>query len=154
MDASAPAATESPRIDLVQLADYRFASRFGPGLPELQADEPPPLGTGAGPSPVQLLAAAVANCLSASLVFALRKFRIAAEPIAAAASAVVGRNEAGRLRVQRIAVTLTLGTPAGGVENLERALARFEEFCTVTQSVRAAIPVDVEVRGADGRRLR
>lgn len=148
------AATETPEVELVQLSDYRFASRFGPGLPELQADEPPPLGTAAGPSPVQLLAAAVANCLSASLVFALRKFHLAAEPVAASARASVGRNNAGRLRVQRIAVTLTLGARAEAVADLERALARFEDFCTVTQSVRAAIPVDVEVRDAGGRRVK
>lgn len=148
------AATEAPHIDLVQLSDYRFASRFGPGLPELLADEPPPLGSGTGPSPVQLLVAAVANCLSASLVFALRKFHLAAEPVAASASASVGRNDAGRLRVQRIAVTLTLGARAEALPSLERALARFEDFCTVTQSVRAAIPVDVEVRDAGGQRVK
>ena len=36
---------------------------------------PPPLGQGSGPSPMQLLAASVGNCLSASLLFALRKFK-------------------------------------------------------------------------------
>ena len=83
-------------VRLKQDADYRFAVTFAPGLPELRSDEAPPLGQGAGPSPVQLLAAAVGNCLAASLLFALRKFKQAPEPISASAEAVVGRSEQNR----------------------------------------------------------
>lgn len=54
---------------------------FGTPGPALRADEPPLLGQGSGLSPVQLLAAAVGNCLSASLRFALRKFKQAPEPL-------------------------------------------------------------------------
>jgi uncharacterized OsmC-like protein len=141
-------------IELQQQADYAFTIRFAPGLPALQADEPPPIGKGAGPSPTQLLAAAVGNCLSDSLIFALRKFKQAAEPISATAEATVGRNEQNRLRVQRIRVAIKLGVPAASLQNLDRALAQFEEFCTVTQSVRSAIPVDVEVYDSGGQRLK
>ena len=141
-------------IELDQQADYRFSIRFAPELPALQADEPPPIGKGAGPSPTQLLAAAVGNCLADSLVFALRKFRQTAEPITATAEATVGRNEQNRLRVQRIRVQLKLGVPAASLQNLDRALAQFEDFCTVTQSVRPAIPVEVEVYDGSGRRLK
>ncbi|HSJ98025.1 MAG TPA: hypothetical protein VLC53_13170, partial [Myxococcota bacterium] len=69
-DAATPAG-----VELRQETGYRFENRFGPGMPVLHSDEPPPLGTGTGPSPMQLLAAAVANCLSASLLFALKKYR-------------------------------------------------------------------------------
>src|SRR5690349_6995608 len=62
------------RVDLAQQSDYRFMVSFGGAAPDLLADEPAPLGTGSGPSPVQLLAAAVGNCLSDSLLFSLRKF--------------------------------------------------------------------------------
>lgn len=141
-------------VELQQQADYGFTIRFAPELPALYADEPPPLGKGAGPSPTQLLAAAVGNCLAASLVFALRKFRQDAEPISATAEATVGRNEHNRLRVQRIRVQLRLGVAAGSLQNLDRALAQFEEFCTVTQSVRSAIPVDVEVYDSGAQRLK
>ncbi len=85
---------------------------------------------------MQLLAAAVGNCLSDSLYFALRKFKQSPEPIAATAQAVVGRNEHGRLRVQRINVRLALGVPAASLEHLDRVLERFEDYCTVTASVR------------------
>ncbi len=66
---------QTVRVDLTQQQDYRFAVRFGGSVAELIADEPAPLGGGAGPSPVQLLAASVGNCLADSLLFALRKFK-------------------------------------------------------------------------------
>ena len=37
------------------------------------------------------------------------------------------------------------GVPAAKLDNLERVLATFEDFCTVTASVRGAIAVEVEV---------
>ena len=141
-------------VHLEQKADYRFAVTFAPEVPVLQSDESPPVGQGAGPSPGQLLLASVANCLAASLLFALRKFKQAPEPIRADAEAVIGRNEKNRLRVQRIDVRLALGAPADTLQHLDRALDQFEEFCTVTASVRSAIPVDVQVFDSRGQRLK
>ncbi|MGP1685054.1 MAG: OsmC family protein, partial [Giesbergeria sp.] len=69
------------QITLRQQKDYQFNVDFGSGIPVLAADEPAPLGSGQGPSPVQLLAAAVGNCLSDSLLFALRKFKQEPEPL-------------------------------------------------------------------------
>ncbi len=144
----------TPAVRLVQAQDFQFDLHFDEALPALRSDEAPPLGQGAGPTPVQLLAGAVGNCLSASLLFALRKFRQAPEPLRCEVRAETGRNEQGRLRVQRLVATLHLGVPAASLQHLDRALAGFEDFCTVTQSVRAAIAVDVEVFDADGWRLK
>lgn len=144
----------SESVTLEQQQDFRFANAFGEGIDVLVSDETPPVGTGRGPSPLQLLAAAVGNCLSASLLFALRKFKQAPEPIRARVEAVTGRNEQKRVRVQRMKVRLDLGVPADRLEHLDRALAQFEEFCTVTASVRAAIPVDVEVFDSLGAKLK
>ena len=137
-------------VEIRQESNYRFKIRFSEDLPLLQADEPAPLGEGAGPSPVQLLAAAVGNCLSASLLFAMRKFKQSAEPISAQIDATVGRNEKNRLRVQHLRVRLALGVPAATLSHLDKVLAQFEEFCTVTQSIRGAIPVELEVRDCEG----
>jgi len=139
---------------LTQVQDYQFEIGFGTPGPALLADEPPPLGHGAGPSPVQLLAAAVGNCLSASLLFALRKFKQAPEPLSCTVQAQVGRNAEGRMRVLAMTARLTLGVPATSLEHLDRVLATFEAYCTVTQSVNAAIPVAVEVFDALGNRLK
>jgi organic hydroperoxide reductase OsmC/OhrA len=146
--------TEPLKVTLTQRQDYQFEIAFTEGAPTLLADEPPPLGGGRGPGPAQMLVAAVANCLSDSLLFALRKFGQAAEPITTSASGTVGRNEKGRMRVQGIAVDIRLGQPAGGLEHMDRILGQFEDFCTVTQSVRTAIEVQVNIFDSTGARLK
>ncbi|MFN7723505.1 MAG: OsmC family protein [Rubrivivax sp.] len=138
------------QVRLTQTRDYRFDVDFGAGLPVLQADEPAPLGAGEGPTPVQLLAAAVGNCLSASLLFALRKFKQRPEPIACTVQAEVGRNAEGRVRVLGLQATLQLGVRAAQLEHLQRVLDTFEAYCTVTQSVQAAVPVRLQVLDSTG----
>jgi organic hydroperoxide reductase OsmC/OhrA len=148
------AETPTTTVELKQLADYRFEASFGtPGMPVLVTDEPPPLGGNAGPGPDDMLAVAVANCLASSLLFALRKFKNQPDPIRAVATVEKARNEQKRMRISRIAVDLHLGAPSSGMQMLDRALAQFEEFCIVTQSVRAGIPVDLRVFDADGTQL-
>ena len=143
------------RIELVQLADYRFEVRFdNVGVPKLITDEPAPLGGDAGPNPSRLLATAVANCLAASLLFALRKFKNEAGPLRATATASMIRNAQNRLRVGRIAVDLHLGVPGSEIAMLDRILGQFEEFCIVTQSIRSAVPVDVRVIDKTGAVLK
>lgn len=142
------------RVQLRQQQDYQFDISFAEGVPVLRADEPAPLGAGKGPSPVQLLAASVGNCLSDSLLFSLRKFKQAPEPISCEVQAEVGRNTEGRLRVLSMRAVLTLGVPAASLQHLERALGSFESFCTVTQSVGQGIAISTEVVDALGARLK
>ena len=142
------------QVRLDQLQDYRFDIHFGADIPGLMVDEPAPLGTGLGPSPVQLLGAAVGNCLSDSLLFALRKFKLAAEPIRCEVSSRVGRNSQGRERVLAMDAMLTLGVPAASLPHLDRVLGQFEAFCTVTQSVGTGIPITVAVFDSTGQRLK
>jgi len=140
-------------VKLRQQQDYQFEIDFGGGA-TLRSDLPPPNGQGSGPSPEHLLAAAVGNCLAASLLFALRKFRQRPDPIACETTAEVGRNAEGRLRVLAMHVTLTLGVPAARIEYLQRALGTFEAYCTVTQSVRQGIPVVLRVLDSSGAVLK
>ena len=141
-------------VTLTQQQDYRFDIRFDDNMPVLTSDEPAPLGTGLGPSPVQLLCASVGNCLSDSLLFALRKFKQAPEPLRCEVQAQVGRNTDGRMRVLKMVATLHLGVSAAKLEQLERVLGQFEGFCTVTQSVGQGIPIQVWVFDADGLLLK
>jgi len=137
-------------VYLQQQSDYRFEIHFDDNMPVLTSDEPVPLGTGTGPSPVQLLCAAVGNCLSDSLLFAFRKFKQTPEPIQCEVQAQVGRNEQGRIRVLKIAAKLKLGVAGAQLEQAERVLSQFEEFCTVTQSVGQGIPIHTRVLDVHG----
>lgn len=143
-----------PRVVLRQQRDFQFAIDFGAGIPTLMGDEHPPLGQGQGPTPVQLLAAAVGNCLSDSLLFALRKFKQTPEPISCEVTADVGRNADNRLRVLGLDVHLKLGVAADTLQHLDRVLDQFENFCTVASSVSQSIPLRIAVFDANGRQLK
>ncbi len=153
-EASAAAAESSASVTITRQSGYQFLVDFGDGLPQLLADEPAPMGTGTGPAPNQMLLSAVANCLSASLLFALQKFKQDPGKLVARATAQMGRNAANRLRIQGITVELTLGKPAAEIERLDRVLAQFEEFCTVSMSVQQGIALSIQVRDAQGQRLK
>lgn len=146
--------TDEVSVTITRQDEYRFLVDFGPNIATSVADEPPPLGGGAGPSPQQLLAAAVANCLSASLVFAHGKFKEDPGAVTTTAVCRIDRNEKNRLRVTGIEVAITLGVAPESLGHLDRALAQFEDFCTVSQSVRAGIPLAVTVSSPDGRVLK
>jgi organic hydroperoxide reductase OsmC/OhrA len=142
---------EAFSVELVLQQDYRFEVEFRlPGVPPIYADLPPPLGKSAGPDPEKLLAAAVGNCLSASLQFALRKLKNDQIPMRTVADVKLARNEQNRQRVGIIEVEIRLGVAAAEIKLLDRALAQFEDFCVVTQSVRAAIPVRVRILDGEG----
>ena len=141
-----PMAEGPIRIQLRQQADYRFEVHFeGTEVDPLFTDEPPPLGGGTGPNPARLLGAAVANCLSASLLFALRKFGNEPGHMETDCTLAPERNAQGRWRIQHIEVEIRLGVPWASLKHAQRALAQFEDFCIVTQSVRRGIDVKVEV---------
>lgn len=118
--------------------------------PPLVVDEHPPLGEGAGPTGVELLASAVGTCLSQSLLFCLQRSRIDVESLDTEVEATVGRNDQGRLRVLGIQARLRPvlagnGEGEAGSGRMKRCLGLFEEFCTVAQSIGAGIPIEVTV---------
>ncbi len=137
------------KIKLKLLENYLFQIDFGE-FGNLLVDEPPPLGEGEGPNPSALLAASVANCLSASLLFAIRKYKEDPGSIVAEISGQLERDENNRLRIYKMSVDIHL---ASEVKHIERAMAQFENFCIVTQSVRNGIEVDVRVLTKDGKRV-
>lgn len=141
-------------FSLEQQDDYAFLIRFDHDIPPLLVDEPAPLGKGAGPNPSRLLASSVANCLAASLLFALRKFKNDPGKITATVTGRTTRNEKGRLRVGGVTVDIRLGETAANLQHLDRVLEQFEDFCVVTQSVRQGFPVDITVHDGVGQLLK
>ncbi len=80
----------------------------------------------------------------------MRKFKNDPSPLRAEATISTTRNAQNRVRIGAIAVDLHLGVNQANIVMLERILAQFEDFCVVTQSIRAAIPVTVRVMDATG----
>lgn len=143
--------SEQVKITLTQISDYSFNIGFDDTeLPDLVTDEPAPLGGGAGPNPSRMLLAAIANCLSASLLFAMRKYKNQPGTIRAEVRGTLGRNAEGRIRVQHVDVDLHLPDVAEDYAQFERILQQFENFCVVTESVRSGIEVAVQVRDGSG----
>jgi len=142
-------------ITLQQEQDFDFRVKFDwPENPDLLLDEPEPLGKRHGPNAARLVAAAVGNCLSASLVFCLRsKFKQNPGPLRASVTGRLARNDRGRYRIGGLSVRIELAEDASALQHLERCMAQFEDFCVVTESIRHGIPVDVEVVDATGRSL-
>jgi uncharacterized OsmC-like protein len=128
---------------------FRFKVDFDqPGVPSLMMDEPVPLGAGEGPNAVRALAAAVGNCLGASLLFCLQRSRVEVDALSVAVNGTIERNEKGRLRVASLQVKLHPDVAEEHLEKLQRCIGLFEDFCIVTQSVRQGLEVDVSVETA------
>ena len=135
-------------ISVEQVRDYEFRVKFGKeGLPDLTMDESPPLGEDKGPSASRVLAAAIGNCLSASFLFCARKARVEVGPIHTEVKVQILRTQNRRLRVGKVEVAIDPHLPEAGRDEAKRCLALFEDFCTVTESVRSGIDVAVSVKG-------
>lgn len=141
-------------LSLERVQDYEFKVDFGmPGVDPLLTDESEPLGKGQGPNPSRMLGAAVGNCLSASLLFCVQKSRLEVASLKTEVEGALERNEAGRIRIKEFNVTITIDVAGATPERAKRCLELFEDFCTVTASVRRGVPVHVRVLDADGNLL-
>ena len=126
--------------------DYEFVAEFDdvPGAAPIHFDEPTPLGGNRAPNAAAVLGAAVGNCLSASLAFCLRRARIDLKGLTSSVTTHIVRNERGRFRIGRIDVELE--PQLGEGVDIERCGGLFEDFCTVTASVKHGIPVHVSLK--------
>lgn len=141
-------------IHLEQLEDYEFKVRFDwEQLDEVLMDEPPPLGSRQGPNASRMLAAAVGNCLSASLMYCLARSEVPPHSLATQVTCRIVRNERKRLRVGGLDVRIALAEPLTESARLKRCLQLFEDFCVVTASIREGIPVEVTVTDTQGEPL-
>ncbi len=126
---------------------YQFKVTF-PGVKGegFAMDEPEPLGGLDGPNASRVLAASIANCLSASLLFCLSKSRVAVEDIETEAEPTVERNQEGYWRVKKVDVSIKVKLREhSDKERTDRCLQIFENYCVVTGAVRKGIGVDVSV---------
>ena len=123
---------------------YRFRVSFDDARPDLITDLAPPLGNGEGPEPEELLAAAVGNCLASSFLYCARRARI--EPLALHIEVLTRKQrDEDRLRISRIEVHLRPLLLDADRARLHICLEKFESYCTVAESVRRGIPLQVLV---------
>ncbi len=135
-------------IKLEQVEDYQFLVKFDlPKADDVLMDEPPPLGERKGPNASRMLAAAAANCLSASLMFCLTKTmdEIPDNSVETEATCRLVRDEKKRLRVGGIDVKMRINQELEDSPRLKRCMDLFEDFCVVSASIRQGIPIGVQV---------
>jgi len=132
-------------VHVEQVDGFEFRVKFDKDqFAPLRLDEPPPLGHDLAPNAARILAAAIGNCLAASLVFCLQKAKVAASGVRADVDVEIVRSETRRLRIGKVNVILHTKLAADDPV-LTSCLATFEDFCIVTQSVRKGIDVEVRV---------
>lgn len=132
-------------IGMEQVSGYEFRVRFDKEhYAELALDEPKPLSGDAAPNAARILAAAIGNCLSASLVFCMSRAGAPLEGISSKVHVELVRNADKRLRIGKVRVRLMPKLGQDG-ERYAKCLETFEDFCVVTQSVRQGLDVDVAV---------
>jgi len=134
-------------VKLELLDGYRFRVGFDmEGIPDLVVDEMKPIGEGLGPNPSRLLSAAVGHCLSSSLLYCLSKAKIKVKKLSTSVKANIERNKEGYLRITGLEVAIHLEVNEEDKLRVPRCLDIFENYCTVTQSVRKGIDVKVNVK--------
>jgi len=133
-------------VTLARRDNFEFDVDFGDGShTTLHMDEPEPLGDGSGPNAARVVAAAIGNCLSASLLFCLAKAHIDVVGLKTRVTGTTVRNERGRMRLGKLEVHIEPDVGTVPREKLQRCLDIFEDFCLVTASVREGLDVAVSV---------
>lgn len=141
-------------INLEQLEGFQIKVRFDwKRAADLLMDEPPPLGEQTGPNASRVLAAAAANCLSASLLYCVFKEEPPANSVRAEATAIMVRNEKKRLRIGGLEVRLIVSDLVKENPRFARCKGLFEDFCVVSASIRQGIPMRVWVLDEQGEVL-
>lgn len=136
--------SESILTKLGLLEGYKFKVEFDvEGVSNFVVDEMKPIGEGLGPNPTRLLSVAVGHCLSSSLLYCLKKAKIKVNNLNTLIKTNVERNQEGYLRVESLHAQIRLEVNEEDKQRVPKCLSIFENYCTVTQSVRRGIEVKV-----------
>jgi len=99
-----------------------------------------------GPDASRLLAMAVLGCLSASFIFCFSKRDFTIEDLEAEAIVTIFRNEKGFVRVKKIDVNINPEIKNPEIKKRANQCKKmFEQYCTITASVREGIDINVNV---------
>ena len=125
------------------------------GLPDLETDAAPAHGgPGDAWSPGALLVAAAADCFSLAFRIGAASSRLSFAKLECSAEGTIDRAPGGaRLTALRIRAELELGA-GERVERAERLLRKAERNCLITNSLRAPVELELQVRPAPGPEAR
>ena len=125
---------------------YKFKVEFDEeNVPDLVVDEMKPIGESLGPNPTRLLTTAVGHCLSSSLLYCLDRAKVKVEKLETIVKANIKRNKEGYHRIEGLDVQIHFEVSKEDEKRVSRCLSIFENYCTVTQSVRRGIQVKVNI---------
>lgn len=131
-------------VEIEFIDKMEFKVKFDVPKHELILDETKEVGGDEkGPSASRLLASAIGNCLSASLIFCMRKSKIEFSALKTFVNGKIERDENGLLRIKEINVELLPKLKNEDLEKLNKCKEIFEKYCIVTESVRKGIKVNV-----------
>nr|MDO8134905.1 OsmC family protein [Candidatus Njordarchaeum guaymaensis] len=139
----------SVELSLKWIGDAELAVKFDKLESYKQSIEAPPEfgGKGKAPNPDRLLTAAVGGCLTLSLLVNLQVAKLNPKELNTKVKATIVPGDKGLPRFKSIDVELK---PAfeGAINKdiLKKVIDHFQNYCTVAQSVRKGIPVNVIVK--------
>ena len=135
-------------LNMVKLDDYKFIVDFNEdSIKDLLMDESEdiPGGEGKGPTASMLLAAAIGNCLSASLYFCLTKKKNTVNELKTKVIVFRERNKEGFWRISEAKVIITPDIENAEDSSVQRCIEIFRKYCVVSSSIEEGIKIDVTV---------
>jgi uncharacterized OsmC-like protein len=91
------------------------------------------------------LSGAAGYCISASLVFCLRKVRVPFSDLHTTSVAHLMRVEKRLRRVESMEIDIHIDVSEDDRKAFERCLRHFSEFCIVTESIKGSFPLTIRV---------
>ena len=142
--------SESTITTLKQIQGYKFKAEFDEtDIPSMVVDESVPIGENSGPNPTRLLSVAIGHCLSSSLLYCLQKARVKVMGLQTTIIVNKEKNEEGFIRITSLAAKIQLQVNDEDKPRVPRCLKIFENYCTVTQSIRKGIKVNINIDNTD-----
>lgn len=145
--------TDNISVTLTHKKDYRFEVDFNESFKGFVSDALKPSGESCGPAQSHMLLAAVANCLSVSLVYSLNRAGIDGGNIVTKAMLDICKKD-GVTRIGKINVAITTEKSEEQMQGMEAVLSGFENISAISRSVLEGIPIETHVFDRKGIRLK
>jgi uncharacterized OsmC-like protein len=141
-------------ISLEHAQDGKVTVRFDwDEVPGVVLDELAWLDEQRTPHATLILATALGNCLGVSLLSCLHKLQVEPQGIQTTVSGAIACSERGRAQISHLDVQISLGGADHLASRLKRCLELDDEYCLITESVRAGIPINIHVLGTDRQQV-